>query len=132
MIDLDFALEIINGAWAILSLELLLVCAVYLSHEIRTRGFSRKKWTSGMRVAVSIATVSLGVCTTRTMIFVWRHVYGGESFSNSQIIVVIIGAIIGAIGLICSIRELSLPLYGRMPWIIAMIFSTMFVLTEIV
>ncbi len=128
--DLLFILEVINGAWAILSLGLFIVCAFYLHHEFRARGFKRKKWTSGMRVASSIATLSLGIAITRSVIFIWRHVYRGDEFSAPQNGLLVVGAGIGALGFVCAIRELSQPLYGRMPWIIAITLAAIFVVME--
>lgn len=114
-------LEIINGAWAVAALCLFLVAITYLIHEWIARRISFLGWrrdlTLGMRVAISIATISLGVLITRTMIWVWRVVYGGGGFSRWQMAVLVFGAALGLAGFVCAIREYSRSLFGPWVWI---------------
>lgn len=128
--DLSFVLEVINGDWALESFALMLVCLGYLFHELNSRklwaelgshGFMfwrwRLDWTVGMRVAAAIATLSSGIFITRSTIYIWRAIYGAGDFGMGQLIALILGAALGAVGFLCAIREISMPLYGRCPWI---------------
>jgi hypothetical protein len=117
----QFALEIINGNWAIGSYVLTCVCIAYLFHEAMARGLVRKRWrwTKGMRVAAALGTLSLGTAISRGVVFFWRHVSHGGDFSGLQTILLILGATVGAVGYVCAIREISRPLYGPLPWIMA-------------
>jgi len=54
----------------------------------------------------------------------------GDEFSAPQNGLLVVGAGIGALGFVCAIRELSQPLYGRMPWIIAITLAAIFVVME--
>lgn len=119
--ELQFVLEVINGAWALLSIALMMVCAAYLYHELVSRRIAfawRKRWTRGMRVSAAIATLSLGIFVTRSTIYVWRHFFDGGDFSKLQLSLLIFGAAIGALGFLCAIREISRPLYGNRPWLV--------------
>lgn len=141
--DLSFVLEVINGDWALLSFSLMLVCLGYLYHELNTRkmwrelgshGYAvwrwRLDWTTGMRVSSAIATLSAGILITRATIYIWRTMYGAGDFGKGQLLSLTFGAAVGAIGFLCAIREISLPLYGRCPWIatMLMLFAATFVM----
>lgn len=120
---LRLTLEVINGDWGLLAFILMLMCAFYLGHEMIARHLTiwrTGQWTQGMRVATAIMAMSLGVCTTRVVIFGWRHFYAGAEFSHVQAGLLICGAAIGTVGFICAIREISEPLYGHWPWLISM------------
>lgn len=128
---ITYLLELSNGIWTILAASLAIVCLFYLQHEIRARNaLVRWRWTHGMRVAVSILTLSVGDAITRAMIFIWRHSYGGGPFTNAQFGVLTFGAIISTIGFACAIRELSEPLYGRGPWIASTVLVVAFLAFE--
>lgn len=114
-------LEIINGAWAMAALCLMLVAVSYFSHEWIARSISLWRWRSeitlGMRVALAVGTISLGVLITRALIWIWRVIYGGGVFSRWQMGVLVFGAFIGLVGFICAIREYSRPLFGEWVWV---------------
>src|SRR6185369_747959 len=111
-------LEVINGAWA--------AAAASLIHEWIAIGFYYmpvRKWrgalTLGMRVALAIGTISLGVLITRVMMWVWRVIYGGGMFANWQLGVLVLGAVVGLVGFICAIREYSRTLFGDWVWVLS-------------
>lgn len=115
-------LEVINGAWAMAALALFSVCVAYLIHEARAR-WPRKRFevTLGMRVALSVGTISLGVLITRSMVWIWRVVYEAGTLSQDQMAVLVFGAAVGVAGFIFTIREYSRPLFGDLVWILSTI-----------
>jgi hypothetical protein len=122
---LNFWLEVINSDWAIAALALALVSLFYFRHECIARGYPmRSRLTRGMRVSISVFTLSVGVCLTRAVIYIWRHVFHGAEFSELQTALLLTGGFIGLCGFVCAVREYSKPLYGNWPWIatIAAIF----------
>lgn len=102
-------LEIINGAWAMAALCLLMVCGAYLAHEVLAlRIHKRREFTLGMRVASATGTIWLGVLITAT----------GWAF-GWQMPVRVLGGVVGLIGFICAIREYSRTLFGELVWVLA-------------
>lgn len=118
-------LEIINGGWALLALSLSFVCAAYVWHELRARHLMiwqwHLNWTKGMRVAFAILTLSLGLFITRLTIYFWRAFYDAGDFGELQLYCLIFGAALGAVGFLCAIREISMPLFGACPWVTTMV-----------
>src|SRR5882757_9707545 len=119
-----FILEVLNGDWGVEALCLGIVCWMYLIHEIRARPKRRwpMRWTDGMRVAFAISAVSAGVWITRSVIYIWRHIYGGnEYFSLLELNTLIVGGAIGTLGFLLAIREISKPLFGSWPWLASIV-----------
>lgn len=129
--NLVFALEVINGNWAIDAIILAWVCGAYLLHEWMARKVERRRWTRGMRVASAIATLSIGIFISRAMIYVWRHFFEGGEFTAGMTVVLIVGATIGSMGFVCAIREISQPLYGPTPWAMAIVAMLAFTAFEL-
>lgn len=119
-------LAIINGAWGTAALCLFMVALAYFGHEWIIRRISVWRWrakiTLGMRVAVAMMTISLGIMITRLLIYVWQML-GAGNFAEWQVITLIIGAVVGYVGFICAIREYSKTLYGSWVWITSLIAS---------
>lgn len=128
---LQDVLEVINGGWALLALSLFLVSFAYVWHELRAREMMiwrwHLDWTKGMRVASAVMTMSLGIFCTRITIYIWRAFYDGGSLGNAQLYFLIFGAFMGAVGFLCAIREISMPLFGPCPWIMTML--SLFIVT---
>lgn len=114
-------LEVINGAWAMAAGCLLAVAVAYFVHEWVARGISAWRWRSeitlGMRVALAVGTISLGVLITRLTIWFWRVIYGGGGFAEWQLAVLLVGAVLGVAGFVCAIREYSRTLFGEWVWV---------------
>lgn len=119
-------LEIINGAWGTAALCLFMVALAYFGHEWIIRNVSIWRWradiTLGMRVALAMMTISLGVMITRLLIYAWRMM-GASDFERWQLITLLIGAAVGYVGFICAIREYSKTLYGSWVWITSLLAS---------
>lgn len=114
--------EVVNGNWAVLAFILILVCACYIKHE----WFANRVWTQGMGIAASIVLLSVGVCSTRAIVFIWRHFYGQTEFTDGQAIGLSIGGAIGAAGFLILIRRISKPLFGDGPWIATLAVCSLF------
>lgn len=114
----EFNLELLNGNWSIAALALMVICAMYLMHEMAARRVFGWRWrsrlTTGMRVAAALLTLSFGIFMRSIETWRWR-VSGGEIADLNQVVLQI-GGIIAIIGFLCAIRELSLRLFGRAPW----------------
>lgn len=120
-------LEVINGSWAVAAMGLFLVATFYLVHEWRARNISLLGWrrdlTLGMRVAISVATLSLAIAITRAFIWVWRVIYHANGFNNWQMSILVFGGALGLAGFICAVREYSRSLYGDLPWIMTAVVA---------
>lgn len=112
---LRIASEVVNGTFAILAASLFVMSAVYLTHELRAREWERP-WTSGMRIAFALMILSVGVVISRVPIWEWRHFSHEELFGEVRAGIMGIGAVIGATGFLLANREISLQLYGNLPW----------------
>ena len=128
-----FLLELLNGNWGIASASLAIICGMYLLHETLARGMPswqwRKKITVGMRVAIALMTLSLGVSIRSTEVYIWR-VLSGDLPDLSQFWL-ILGGTIALVGFLCCIREISKPLYGNGPWIWTLVFMALFTVASI-
>lgn len=114
-----FVLEVQNGNWSIVAAGLGLVCLIYYIHEtiaLRVWGWDwRSRLTPGMRNAIALGTLSLGVCIRSTAIYLWRA--GGGDINDLSETWILIGGIVAVVGFLCTIREISRPLYGNAPWL---------------
>jgi len=114
-----YTLEILNGNWALAAASLTVICAIYLVHEAiayKVFGYGwRSRATGSMRVMLGVMTLALGVTIRSVEVTAWR-MRGGDLPNLSQFWL-ILGGTIALIGFICTIREISKPLYGNGPWI---------------
>lgn len=108
--------EVINGAWVVVAASLAVMATVYLTHEFRARGGGRP-WTSGMRMAMSLLVLSVGVGLAHIPIWEWRHFEPETIFGETRAGVMSFGAFLGATGFLLATREVSLQLYGNAPWL---------------
>lgn len=128
----EFNLELLNGNWGIASLALAIICGIYLRHEVTARRqrhsseplLSRSRLTLGMRIAVALFTLSLGIFIRSAETWRWR--FGGGAIIDLNQGWLILGDMIAVLGFLCAIREISEPLYGRAPWICTLIALVLF------
>jgi len=130
-LNTEAILEIQNGDWGIAAAALAVICGFYLAHETVARkawGWTwRQRWTQGMRNAVAIGTMAMGVAIRSAAAWAWRN-SGGDLKDLSQTWL-LIGGVIAVVGFLCVIREISKPLYGNAPWLwtlAAMVVFTLF------
>lgn len=136
----ELNLELLNGNWSIASASLMLICCTYLWHEVSTRSDQtvghqdradagtgvRATFTKGMRVAIAVLTISLGVLIRSVETWRWRVFDGGVSPNDLSQLWLNIGALLAVIGFLCAIREISQPLYGRGPWVWTLVVVVIF------
>lgn len=126
--SLELSSELLNGERGIASLALAIMCIFYLQHEgraLRTWGAGwRGRLTRGMRVAVSVAVMSVGIFMSSAEVYVWR-LQSDNPEHLSQAWLLLSGAIT-LIGFLCAIREMAKPLYGASPWVWTLIAMTAF------
>lgn len=125
----EFLLETLNGDWGLAAVSLAVICAMYLVHEgIAYRVFmpgGRERLTRPMRVMSGVFTLSLGVAIRSLETMRWRM--GGGDLQDLSKTRLLIGGVLALIGFLCTIREISQPLYGNKPWILTL--ATMAVYT---
>jgi uncharacterized membrane protein YgdD (TMEM256/DUF423 family) len=123
-----FLLELLNGNWGIAATSLATICAIYLIHETAARGLPsrhwRKKMTMGMRVAIAMMVLSIGVAVRSGEVYLWRVASGDLDKLNMMWL--IIGGTIALLGFLCCIREISKPLYGVWPWAWTLVVMAIF------
>lgn len=128
-----FLLELLNGNWAVGATSLAIICAIYLIHETAARGLPswhwRKKITIGMRVAIALMTLSVGIAIRSTEVYIWRA-FDGDIVDLSQFWL-ILGGSVALLGFLCCIREISKPLYGNGPWIWTLVTMMVFTIGSI-
>ncbi len=126
-------LELGNGALAVLSICFMVFVLVYLIRQSRLEHVRASMWfcrlPEGMRVAISLFTISLATFITRVDVWVWRTYYGGKDpFSRVQIGFFMLGVSLACVGYIWAIREYSKPLYGDWPWLASCVAAALFML----
>jgi hypothetical protein len=118
----EFLLETLNGDWGLAAVSLAIICAMYLVHEgIAYRVFmpgGRDRLTRQMRVMSGVFTLSVGVAIRSLETMRWR-MGGGESQDLSKTWL-LIGGVLALVGFLCTIREISQPLYGNKPWLLTL------------
>lgn len=111
----ELNLELLNGNWGIAAISLILICAAYLRHELSARHImpfgQRVRLTDGIKVAIAVFTMSLGILIRSAETWRWR-VFGGDVDQGW----LSIGGFIAVVGFLCLIREKSRPLFGTGPW----------------
>lgn len=126
----DFSLELLNGNWGIAAASLMVICALYLQHEFRSRRIvpfgQRRRFTDGMRVSISIFALSLGIFIRSATTLRWL-ISGGEL---NQLWLTI-GGVIAIAGFLCAIREFSQKFYGRGPWIWTLVVMVGFTISAV-
>jgi len=124
----SFLLELLNGNWGIAATSLAIICAIYLIHETAARGMPswewRKKMTLGMRVAIAMMVLSIGVAVRSAEVYLWRAMSG--DLTELNLLWLTFGGSVALLGFLCCIREISKPLYGDGPWIWTLVTMAIF------
>lgn len=127
MID-EFGLQLLNGNWGIAAFALMVICALYFGHEFVAQRIYGRGWrdrlTYGMRVSVAIFTLSLGIFVRSAETWRWR--VWGDGVGTLDQWILQLGGIIAIVGFLCAIREFSLRLFGRAPWIWTLVAMVVF------
>lgn len=112
----SFTLELINGNWGIAAFALMVICMLYLKHELTARHIlpfgDRTRLTDGIKIAMAIFTMSSGIFIRSLETWRWR-LFGGDLDQ----LWLIVGGTLAVVGFLCLIREMSGPLFGRAPWL---------------
>jgi hypothetical protein len=128
--ELERLLVIVNGNWGIEGIVLAVVAAAYLWRLSHVLKFNWHNWlfdlVPGMRVAIAIMAISIGVALTRGTIWIWSVIYVRGDFTPELLGVLLAGATIGAGGFLMAIVQIGVPLFGNMPWIMALCGMTIF------
>lgn len=130
MVSDGLALELINGAGAILDACFLLLIGFYLVKEHRRRGLAFSDWLGGlppsMHFAVAVAACDAGILLRTSSSWVWRRFYAAGPFPSWLLALLILGGVGIVVGMLCKIRSISRPDYGDAPWLIALYALTIF------
>ncbi len=125
-------LEIVNGAWTILTALFVIFLAYHLWCEGQRRRFSTDEWFGpfplGMQVAVALLVADIGTVISRGA--AWSWFLTTEARGPIEGIVgslLVIGSFIAAIGILCQIRIFSKGYFGNAPWILAAVMSIIYV-----
>jgi hypothetical protein len=135
MQKLNFTLEIINGSISILTFFLLFFLVVYLISDLKREGFSVKVFflmSTAVSLVVALFVEKLGALTTRTVIWIWRAHGGNLPFSTLEDILLVVGAVFTAAGLVMMIRVLSRPRFGEWPWIVSSVAALDYTALELI
>jgi hypothetical protein len=128
-IDPSLALELLNGAGAIIGISFLGLMARYLILESRRRHLRWRDWIfdlpPSMHLAVAIFVCDLGVSIRTSLIWYWRH-FGDGNFTVGQMVTLGIGAAIIVIGSLCKIRSITKPDLGDGPWLLSLAAVVLF------
>jgi hypothetical protein len=120
---IEKTLEILNGAWSILSLCLLVFLLVYFIGQWRAERLTWKNILAlplGMMVAVSLFVQNSGGFASRATVWWWRHFQGGQPLSSLNIYILTASAAVANIGALMVIRVFSRPRFGDGPWLFSL------------
>lgn len=131
--ELNFFLQVANGAIAMLTFFLLFFLFVYLHYDIRRDGFKFKTFflmSTAASLVVTIAIEKLGTFFTRLAVWIWRGHGGVDAFSTTENALFVLGAMLTAFGLVLMIRVLSRPRFGDWPWMFSVTMAAIYVVVE--
>lgn len=136
MKNLNFVLEVSNGSWTILTLYFLVFLSIYLYLETVRRKVRLKDWIVGlplgMVVAASLYVQNAGSLATRGVVWFWRHFDRGVvPLTDIEMIMLIVGSFIAAVGLLMMIRAFSRSQFGNWPWVSAAVFTAVYVVMTV-
>lgn len=123
-------LEILNGAWSILSLCLLIFLIVYFIGQWRAENLNWKSLVAlplGMMVALSLFIQNSGAFASRATVWWWRHFSPGAPLSTINIYALIAAAAVANIGALMVIRVFSRPRFGDGPWLASLAVTVVYV-----
>lgn len=128
------ALEMLNGVGAILAAFFLIFLTVYLGREHYARDLRFRDWffrlPPSMHLVVAIYVFDLGVVVRTGTIWIWRRFFAGGDMSLLQLMLLLFGAAIIAIGSLCKIRAISKPSFGNWPWVTALGLVVLYLVAE--
>jgi len=130
-------LELLNGAWSIISAFLIPFLMIHLWEAGNLRKLSARRWLfdlpDGMKLAIGVLAAAIGIQITRTTIWYWRFVSSGEAnFISIQRLLLAVGAFIGTVGFLCIMREITRHRFGHWPWLTALGTAATYVVGTIV
>ena len=112
--------ETLNGAWTIALTFVIIFVLFYLyeiSREVTLRTFLFDK-SLPEQFAIAILISDLGNWLVRGSTWAWRN--SGADLGHlhgAPFIGVVLGAFISTVGVLCTLRILSIVRFGRWPWI---------------
>ncbi|WP_454629497.1 hypothetical protein [Bradyrhizobium cenepequi] len=121
-------LEGMNGTLFVLLIFACFMFGLYIAREIRKNGFNRAR----LQAAISIFVLMSGEAVVRGWIWRWRHISnsGGDAAWMVHDPVLLVGAIVETLGVICVIRVFAPDHWGRNVWIassvLAMVIAAFF------
>lgn len=117
--------EIINWVYAVALGFMVIFVLRYLYEKAREYGwrallFDRHRpETAALQLAVSILIADSGNWLLRTSTGIWRSVGDTSKLDGLVAVGVILGATVGATGILCKLRVVSIARYGHRPWVMA-------------
>lgn len=114
-------LEGMNGTIFMLLLFGCFMFGLYISRQIRESGFKRMRLQAGISIFVLIA----GEAIERGWVWYWRHLQNGGQPADWMVNnpVLMAGAFIETLGIICVIRVFAPDHWGKNIWIGSAIFA---------
>lgn len=115
----------LNNAWTMALTFVVIIAAIYLIEVVREDGW-REVWSrlhnvsrpTAEQLAVAILITDLGNWMVRGSTAVWRKSGGGLGALEGFVMwTILIGAFLGAAGILCKVRVISLPRFGHWPWL---------------
>lgn len=123
MMSVNTLLEVTNGVWTILTFCALVVLTIYLVDGWRRNELNWRDLVSlplAMALALSMHIQNAGTFISRGTIWFWRATTHGKiPLNDTYQVMLIIGAAVAAAGILLSIRLLSRPRFGDMPWMLS-------------
>jgi hypothetical protein len=138
MKNLNFILEQINGAAALLTFCLLVFLSFYLwDWRVYKRPARLRTLLTGLPPALALASIiyleTLGTLITRATVWGWRlSTRGTVPFTYLETSFLLLGAFMTSAGILLMIRLLTSPRFGGWPWKIAALISGGYVTTSVV
>lgn len=132
--DPSVALEMLNGIGVILAVCFLVFLTVYLAREHKARDLRFRDWffrlPPSMHLVVAIYVFDLGVVVRAGVIWMWRRFFSGGDMSLMQLMLLLFGAAIIALGSLCKIRAVSKPSFGNWPWLASLALVLVYLAAE--
>lgn len=126
----NIVFETVNGAWTILTAFFVVFLLVHFKMEWNWRGLGWRSWPHlplGLRVAIALFVTSLGTVISRIGAWHWRHAGGHMPVSDLDAGLLLSGALIAAVGILCQIRVFTSPYLGHWPWIMSAVIVVAYV-----
>lgn len=134
-LDYRHYLEIANGLWMIIAFWLIVFLAYHIIVVGKQRHIHGKKWIDlplSMQLAVAVWFSSVGICTTR--IIIWWSRFQNDGYVEMQSFDTfgfLIGTMIGLAGFLCLLRVVTRPMLGDWPWTSALTCCALYILWSV-